>query len=140
MPDDGEWECVEISGVVFCHSRGEGAGMQPGPLDLGWLCGPRRGASGQRVCIDFDADRPSGAHAELAQRCRFEPRFGMPRRSCTPEPALRVGSPCSPTATCPDGSRCSAGLCLPERPDPGCFFDRDCGDGARCVLGSCRGA
>ena len=37
MPDDGEWECVEISGVVFCHSRVDGAGMQAGPIDLGWL-------------------------------------------------------------------------------------------------------
>ena len=141
MPDDGEWECVEISGVVFCHSRGEGAGMQAGPMDLGWLCGPRRGAApDERVCVDFDADRPSGAQAALAERCRFEPHWGTPRRSCTPAQTLRVGSPCSRASVCPDGSQCSAGLCLPGRPSPGCFFDRDCDDGARCVFGSCKGA
>jgi len=142
MPDDGEWECVEISGVVFCHSRGEGAGMQAGPSDLGWLCGPRRGAAapGERVCVDFDADRPSGAPL-MAQRCSFELHFGTPQRSCTAAPTLRVGSPCSAASSCPDGSRCSAGACLPERPEPGCFFDKDCGDDhARCVFGSCKGA
>jgi hypothetical protein len=141
MPDDGEWECVEISGVVFCHSRGTVAGMQAGPMDLGWLCGPRRGAApGERVCVDFDADRPSSAQVATAQRCRFEPRFGAPARSCTADATLRVGSPCSPGSACPDGSRCSAGLCLPDRPEPGCFFDRECGAGARCVFGSCQGA
>jgi len=141
MPDDGEWECVEISGVVYCHSRGEGAGMQAGPMDLGWLCGPRRrGAPGERVCVDFDADRPSVAHAAGDQSCRFEPHFGVARRSCTAARALRVGSPCSVSSACPDGSRCSAGACLPERPDPGCFFDHDCDGAARCVFGSCRGS
>ena len=141
MPDDGEWECVEISGVVFCHSRGDGAGMQAGPMDLGWLCGPRRGgAAGERICVDFDAERPSSSQAGMEHGCRFEPHFGMPQRSCTPARTLQVGSPCSPSSACPDGSRCSAGSCLPDRPEPACFFDRDCGGAARCVFGSCRGA
>jgi hypothetical protein len=140
MPDDGEWECVEISGVVYCHSRGEGAGMPAGPRDLGWLCGARHGgAAGERVCVDFDADRPPSTQAG-EPHCRFEPRFGAPQRSCTPTRALQVGSACSPPRACPDGSRCLEDLCLPERPEPSCFFDRDCGQGGRCVFGSCRGA
>jgi hypothetical protein len=143
MPDDGEWECVEISGVVYCHSRGSVAGMPDGPADLGWLCGPRRGSrTGERVCVDFDADRPpQGALAAApALQCRFEAHFGAPRRSCTPATKLQVGSACTAASACPEGSRCSAGLCLPERPEPACFFDRECGARARCVFGSCRGA
>lgn len=136
MPDDGEWECVELSGVVLCHSRGAGAGMQAGPLALGWRCGARRGASaGERICVDLDPDRP-----ELAthRQCRFELRFGMQQRSCTPTRALIIGDVCTADArACPSGSRCEAGMCLPARPEPACWLDRDCGDGAHCVLGSC---
>lgn len=138
MPDDGEWECVEISGVVFCHSRGEAAGMEAGPLDLGWLCGPRRGsASGERICIDLDADRPN---LSSSQRCRYEQQFGAVQRICVPAEGALVGGACEPTVACPDGSRCSAGRCLPARPEPACWLDGDCGERARCVFGSCAGA
>jgi hypothetical protein len=137
LPDDGEWDCVEISGVVFCHSRGSVAGMEAGPMDLGWQCGARRGSSsGERICIDLDADRPSDP---ARQRCRYEPHFGAPQRSCTSAQTPLVGRACGPSRACPVGSDCSAGLCLPERPEPACWLDRDCGDGAQCVLGSCRG-
>lgn len=136
MPDDGEWECVEMSGVVLCHSRGALAGMATGPMDLGWLCGARRGASdGERVCVDLDPDRP-----ELAshRQCRFELQHGMPQRSCTPAQQRIVGDACRLDAgECPKGSRCEAGVCLPARPEPACWLDGDCGDGARCVLGTC---
>jgi hypothetical protein len=135
MPDDGEWECVEMSGVVFCHSRGPMAGVRTGPIDLGWLCGARRGASdGERICVDIDADRP-----ELAshRQCRFELNFGVQRRSCTPGKALIVGDACTDTAACPLGSSCEAGVCLPARPEPACWLDRDCGGVSRCVLGTC---
>lgn len=142
MPDDGEWECVEISGVVYCHSRGEAAGMQAGPSDLGWLCGPRHGgAAGERVCVDLDADRPpASARAGGEQQCRFEARFGAPQRSCTPARGVQLGSACTAASVCPEGTHCLEDLCLPERPEPSCFFDRDCGANRRCVLGSCRGA
>jgi hypothetical protein len=134
MPDDGEWECVEISGVVFCHSRGTLAGMQSGPLDLGWICGARRGRTdGERICVDLDADRPDLTN----RRCRFEPHFGAPQRGCTPVQTLLVGDACTDSKACPAGSQCKAGLCLPARPEPACWLDRDCGEGARCVLGSC---
>jgi hypothetical protein len=143
MPDDGEWECVEMSGVVYCHSRGEVAGMTAGMMDLGWHCGLRRGAGGaadgERICVDLDADRPA---RPAWQRCRFELHVGMQQRSCTAAQAAQaqaslVGGACGAATSCPDGSRCSSGLCLPARPEPACWLDRDCGASARCVFGSC---
>lgn len=137
MPDDGEWECVEISGVVFCRSRGSAAGMQDGPLDLGWNCGARRGgATGERICVDLDADRPLAAHAE-ERSCRFELAWGMQVRSCTAAKSLMVGSACDAASACPRDTHCRAGLCLPARPAPACWLDGDCGPGARCAFGSC---
>lgn len=134
MPDDGEWECVEISGVVFCHSRGNLAGMHSGPMDLGWICGARRGGvDGERICVDIDADRPDLTN----RRCRFEPHFGAPQRSCTPAQTPLVGDACKDSRTCPTGSHCNAGLCLPARPEPACWLDADCSAGSQCVFGSC---
>lgn len=100
MPDDGEWECVDISGVAYCHSRGELAGMPSGPPDIGWLCGARRaGAAGERICVDFDADRPSDA--TTAQRCRYELQHGIARRSCTRASASSAAVGCSdPISAC----------------------------------------
>jgi hypothetical protein len=148
MPDDGEWECVEMSGVVCCHGRGLVAGRAAGPTDLGWQCGPRRGApqapprsagamprtDGERICVDLDPDRPPLA---THRRCRFEPRMGMVQRSCTQTKALVAGDACKAADECPKGTRCEAGLCLPARPVPACWLDRDCETGSSCVLGSC---
>lgn len=135
MPDDGEWDCVEISGAVFCHSRGELAGLSAGPSDLGWSCAARRGSSsGERICVDLDADRPQGSSA---QRCRFESERGAPRRSCVPAQPRAIGSACSAGDACPSGTRCRAGLCLPRAPRPACWLDADCGASATCVFGSC---
>ncbi|HKU45059.1 MAG TPA: hypothetical protein VJR89_43165 [Polyangiales bacterium] len=135
LPDDGEWECVELSGIVYCHSRGPFAGLREGPLDLGWSCGPRRGsASGERVCVDLDADRPSGG---AAYRCRFELAHGVAARSCVPTRELLAGSACSAAQRCPDGTSCRAGVCLPRRPRPACWLDGDCAAGERCELGTC---
>jgi hypothetical protein len=135
MPDDGEWECVEISGVVFCRSRTPFAGMQPGPMDLGWMCGARRGGTeGERICVDLDADRPDD---ESRKHCRFEAHFGAPQRSCTSERTALIGDACTGAQPCPSGSRCELGSCLPAQPDPTCWIDRDCGEGGRCAFGSC---
>jgi hypothetical protein len=135
MPDDGEWECVEMSGAVFCHSRGPVAGMHTGPMDLGWLCGARLGVSGgERICVDLDPDRPQLA---THRSCRFELRLGMQQRSCTRADKPILGDACVASSACPSGSRCEAGLCLPGRPEPACWLDRDCGEGAKCVLGTC---
>jgi hypothetical protein len=135
MPDDGEWECVEISGVVFCRSRSPFAGMQTGDMDLGWICGARReGAEGERICVDLDADRPDDASRG---HCRFEAHFGAPQRSCTSDRTPVVGDACTDSHACPRGSRCQAGLCLPAQPTPACWLDRDCGEGGQCIFGSC---
>lgn len=135
MPDDGEWECVEISGIVYCRSRSLFAGMQAGDMDLGWVCGARRGgAEGERICVDLDADRPDDTSR---RHCRFEAHFGAPQRSCTNDRAPLVGDACNDARACPHGSRCETGLCLPAQPEPGCWLDRDCGEGAQCVFGSC---
>ncbi|MET0389627.1 MAG: hypothetical protein ABW321_26880 [Polyangiales bacterium] len=140
MPDDGEWDCVEISGVVYCHSRGPAAGMRDGPLDLGWICGSRSGTAaleGERICVDLDADRPSDARF---QRCRYEPHFGAPQRSCTAASEPRAGSFCSSSDTCPRGTTCQREHCLPPAPRPSCWLDADCGEHAACLFGSCVGA
>lgn len=135
MPDDGEWECVELSGIVYCHSRGVLAGAASGPMDLGWQCGARRGGGeGERICVDLDPDRPPLA---THRQCSFELRFGMQQRSCAATKGLIAGDACDGASACPDGTHCEAGLCLPARPDPACWLDRDCGAGSRCSLGSC---
>ena len=136
MPDDGEWECVEIGGVGYCHGRGALAGSVDGPLDLGWRCGPRRGQPAERICVDLDGDRPPGAD----YACRYELQWGTARRSCQPATAAFVGSRCDAARACPSGSECREGVCLPALPEPACWLDGDCGDRARCVFGSCAGA
>lgn len=132
LPDDGEWECAELDGAVLCHGGGTAAGTVPGPADPAWLCGPRRGAPGERICVDFSPDRPElGAGAA----CRFEYLPGRAQRTCRrgAEPAL--GRACG---ACPAGMACAGGRCLPLPPSPECWLDADCGGGV-CLLGSCRG-
>lgn len=133
MPDDGEWECVEISGLVFCHSRGPMAGAARGPRDLGWLCGARRGHA-EQICIDTDPDRPDD---QRFRACRYEQRLGASIRSCSASRAPLVGDACSAESKCPKDSTCQDGWCLPRRPEPACWLDGDCGADSRCALGSC---
>jgi len=136
MPDDGEWECVEMSGLTFCHSRGPMAGASHGPRDLGWLCGARRGVAdgGEEICVDAAPDRPRDPSM---RHCRYEQRLGATVRSCGPGRGLLIGDACSRKDACPKDSTCKEGLCLPRRPAPACWLDADCGAGARCALGSC---
>jgi len=136
MPDDGEWECVEMGGLTFCHSRGSMAGAARGPRDLGWLCGPRRGVAdgGEEICIDTAPDRPSDPGF---RHCRYEQRLGATVRSCGAGRGSLIGDVCSSDRACPKDSSCREGLCLPRRPAPACWLDADCGSGARCALGSC---
>jgi hypothetical protein len=132
MPDDGEWECADIQGVVICHGGGAAAGTVPGPADPAWICGARRGKPGERVCVDFSPDRPS--RRELGD-CRFDYEPERPLRFCRRgEPGL--GRACS-GAGCVAGSVCAGGHCLPLQPKPECWLDADCGRGV-CALGSCR--
>lgn len=136
MPDDGEWECVEIGGLTFCHSRGAMAGVARGPRDLGWLCGPRLAAAdgGEEICVDTAPDRPGDPQF---RHCRYEQRLGATVRSCGPGRGAIIGDVCRGGGACPKDSTCQEGLCLPRRPAPACWLDADCGAGARCALGSC---
>jgi hypothetical protein len=135
MPDDGEWECVEMAGVVFCHSRGDAAGIAPGAADSGWLCGLRRGgASAERVCVDFAPDRPNERERFV---CAFEYARGQAQRVCTRAQTPSVGSACDAAHGCPAGAACSEGVCLPPRPSPACWFDQDCAAGSSCRWGTC---
>jgi hypothetical protein len=134
MPDDGEWECVEMSGLPYCHSRGPMAGAERGARALGWLCGARRGDSGEEICLDTDPDHPPDPRF---RHCRYEQRLGASVRVCSAAPAALIGDACSESASCPKHSSCQAGLCVPRRPDPACWLDADCGAEAHCALGSC---
>lgn len=137
MPDAGEWECVEMVGVAFCHSRGAAAGVAPGRRDLGWLCGARHssvGAEREQICIDTAPDRPRDTRF---RRCRYEQRRGATQRSCEPARGPIAGDPCDQSTHCPADTRCQASVCVPGPPNPSCWLDGDCGPGARCALGSC---
>ncbi|MFO0567143.1 MAG: hypothetical protein U0263_15850 [Polyangiaceae bacterium] len=132
MPDDGEWECADLDGVVLCHGGGAPAGVNPGAADVGWRCGARRGADGDRVCVDFAPDRPEPE----PWACRFHYEPGAIRRSCARGGRGPLGRDCGPG--CPFGSVCASGACLPLKPEPSCWIDRDCGPGQKCGFGTCR--
>jgi len=135
MPDDGEWECVEMEGIVFCHSRGDAAGIAPGPPDIGWLCGARHGtAQGERVCVDLDPDRPSAADP---RRCVFDYPSGAAQRVCTRASGPFAGGACGGARSCPRGMSCVSERCLPPGPAPSCWFDKDCEGGTHCRWGTC---
>jgi hypothetical protein len=139
FPDDGEWECVEMDAVVYCRSKGSAAGMAAGPMDVGWLCGDRRGSRiGERVCLDLAPDRPG---PEPDWRCVFHYFGGQIERACRRRaergPRVHIGEACADDAVCPAQARCVAGRCLPPRPVPACWLDGDCGAGARCRWGTC---
>jgi hypothetical protein len=115
LPDDGEWECVELDGVVICRGGVPAAGVVAGPADPGWSCGPRRG-SADRICVDLAPELPDGAIG--GWRCRFTHERGE-RRVCRADP---TAAPPAPTPV----------------PKPSCWIDRDCGSGT-CRRGSCGG-
>lgn len=125
MPDDGEWECADIDGAVICHGGLAAAGTVAGPADEAWLCGARRTHDSDRVCVDFSPDRPA-----RFQDCRFE----QGRRVCRAGEA-KLGRACD---SCPAGSVCTGGHCLPLEPKPECWLTKDCAAGV-CLYGTCRG-
>jgi hypothetical protein len=137
-PDTGEWECVEMAGVVTCRSLGDAAGVQPGRVDPSFLCGRRRGTA-ERLCVDFSPDPPPAVMA--AGTCRVRYRAGAAERACVPSGGLRLGGRCSSVAECPRDAACVDGRCLPPPPAPACWFDQDCGQdrGRRCRWGTCLG-
>lgn len=132
LPDDGEWECADLDGVVVCRGWADAAGVVAGRPDPGWFCGARRGAAGERICVDFAPDRPNGE----PWSCRFQYEPELPLRACTRGGRGPLGSACG--AGCPFGSVCVADRCLPLEPQPSCWIDKDCGDGKKCAFGTCR--
>jgi hypothetical protein len=139
-PDDGEWECVEMDGVMLCHSLSAAAGVAAGKPDLGWVCGARRGArAGERVCIDLAPDRPEGKEDWY---CVFQ-YVSEPAVKCTAgkgadsKVVAGIGAVCLQESACPQGAQCIGGRCLPPRPEPACWLDADCGNQARCLWGTC---
>lgn len=132
MPDDGEWECADLDGVVICRGWAEAAGVVAGKPDPAWFCGPRAGAASERICVDFAPERPPGE----PWSCKFQFEDGLPRRACQRGGQGPLGRACG--AGCPFGSACEKDRCLPLEPSPSCWIDKDCGEGKKCAFGSCR--
>jgi hypothetical protein len=147
MPDDNEWECVDIDGVAYCHLTARASAVVPGPPDLGWICGTRRGHSGEPVCVDLSPDRPDAR----GYKCTFVYSKFYPTRVCVRSDAPQVGGACvvgdgAPAASpqrgqheagCPADATCIAGRCVPPAPKPDCWIDSDCGSRERCRWASC---
>ena len=138
MPDDGEWECIELEGVVMCRRGVKPAGVITGPSDQGWLCGARIGSeTGERICVDFSPDLPAGA--VRGWRCRYDHKR-RERKICRLAPTgPALGAACDSARPCPDRLVCAVGRCLPAAPAVECWFDKDCAGGL-CRFGTCVGA
>jgi hypothetical protein len=140
MPDDGEWRCADTGGATVCAGGEPAAGVAPARQDPAWFCGQRRGATPpERVCVDFSPDLPNGAQgsgSNVGWRCQTL-YDGPVRRVCDRDaPGRTLGAACDAGRPCVDGSRCTGGRCVPERPAPSCVLDGDC-DTGRCRFGSC---
>jgi hypothetical protein len=135
MPDNGEWECVEMAGAVICRFLAEAAGIARGPLEAGFVCGNRAG-HGELVCVDFSPDPPPLPLGSWS--CRVTYDSGSATRACTAAKEPKLGDRCTSNGDCPAGASCVSGRCLPDQPKPGCWFDQDCGQSAQCRYGSCR--
>ncbi|MBI4956542.1 MAG: hypothetical protein HY908_31285 [Myxococcales bacterium] len=134
LPDDGEWECADLAGVVVCRGGAPPAGVVAGPPDPGWSCGTRAGHE-DRVCVDPAPDTPRGEGRGWS--CAFERERRGTRVCVRREDAPGLGANCAVAADCPQGARCDLGRCLPRAPAPDCWVDPDCGAGSRCAFGTC---
>src|SRR5688572_11068678 len=103
LPDDGQWECVDLDGVALCRGGAPPAGVASGPPDRGWRCGARR-TSGEKICVALS---PAFPDDRSHWRCAFEHRGGE-RRICVRSP----GAP-RPTPLLSSGA-------------PECWIDTDC--------------
>lgn len=133
-PDDGEWECVDLDGIVVCRGGSPPAGVVAGAPDPGWVCGTRAGTK-DRICVDMAPDLPRGEARGFA--CSFVHDRGGARTCTKQEGAPRIGGACGASAACPRGAMCSEGMCLPRAPKPDCWVDPDCGAGRVCAFGTC---
>lgn len=127
MPDDADWECADVRGLVVCRDRAAPAGMVPGEPELGWICGD----GSPRICVDLAPDRPGAGNYD----CSFE-HEPIPQRVCREIDEPTLGGPCR--GECPEGMVCVEGTCVPRvRPAPDCWTDANCEQGERCVLATC---
>ena len=133
VPDNGEWECVEIAGAIICRSPSEAAGIPRGPVEAGFVCGNRAG-HGELVCVDLSPDPPPLP----SWSCRVTYDSGSAARVCSAAKEPKLGDICVRASDCPAGASCVGGRCLPDQSKPACWFDQDCGHDARCRYGSCR--
>ncbi len=127
-PDAAEWDCVDLQGVGVCHSELAAAGVDPGPLDAGYVCGARRGHAGERICVDLSPDVPDD---RARWRCSTQRTIGRAERVCE-RAAAGVGC-----GVCPEAALCLDGVCVPPRPEPDCWLDADCAHDERCRWGTC---
>ncbi|MBN8613909.1 MAG: hypothetical protein J0L92_25150 [Deltaproteobacteria bacterium] len=139
LPDDGDWECMDQSGVVVCRGGHGAAGVHAGPADDTFVCGTiARDEERRRVCVDAQPDLPSAE----GWGCRYErdhegPFANADVRRCTRDGAPRLGARCD-AQICPSGLVCREGRCALEREGlPECWLDDDCEGGTTCVLAHC---
>jgi hypothetical protein len=135
LPDDGEWECADLGGVVLCKGGDRPAGIPPGGSDPAFFCGAG-GASSERLCIDYSPDLP---HEEGRFRCHFEAKEGVVRVCERAADVHGVADGCDAQRPCVGGLACTRGRCLPPPPPPVCWLDSDCASGA-CLFGACAGS
>ncbi|MFZ5894066.1 MAG: hypothetical protein ACOY0T_23585 [Myxococcota bacterium] len=135
VPDDGEWECADLGGVVLCRGGAVPAGVARPSSDPGWRCGARnRSTLGERVCLDLDPDYPRGRSKSFT--CGYEMDGAALTRVCEASELPVLGSRCQGANMCPADARCVGGICLPEAFSPNCWGDLDCAP-HRCVYGAC---
>ena len=139
MPDDGEWECIDMDGAVMCRRGVPPAGVVTGPPDTGWICGERViEERREQVCVDFSPDLPGGA--SHGWRCRYDHKRRERKICRETDRGAALGVRCESGAQCPDTLICVAGRCVPRAPEPvSCWFDEECGPGRMCHLGTCAG-
>lgn len=136
VPDDSEWECADLGGVVLCHGGGTPAGVARPGRDPGWHCGNRSKSNrAERVCLDLDPDYPAARGQSF--RCRYDSEGAKLTRSCDPSPGPGIGSRCASANACPTDARCVGGICLPTAFSPNCWADLDCAAEERCAYGAC---
>ena len=132
LPDDAEWECLDMAGAAICHGGEPAAGVVPGAPDRRWTCGTR---GAERICVELNGDIPGDRTSRW--RCQYG-NSPHPVRRCRIDPDVHLlGDPCTSRQPCVDGAACRDGRCVAPPPAPSCWLDGDCASGA-CRFGSCR--